>query len=440
MNKGILSVAAFILVSSFALCWADTNPRSLQDETDGLFDVRLPSYGIPHNDAIAEVQDLGEAVNAGASYLKGMQADITDDNAGNGTNGVDENPDDPDDGGWDWVVAAPLFHHTASPSPTNLYGVTAMGIYRAYLQNSDPTYFIALQDAADRAVAVGPSLIRSAGDLIFLMKFDDLSENPGTTYMDAARAKYDGRIAYYGSAQALAEYIRDIRNSQGYPCGIIAWDIGAFVVAAQMLDDHFPGNNYGLDADAMAEVIYQDSFNDNPGYFDIVDDQGWDPGYGNANYWMYTLGITGLLDAFVAANVHTSEIPGLLAILAACRYSSGAYSYCYGANTGDEDWQSTAYSVMALAGYDQPTYQSSVNETALWLASTQDASGGFVYSNGDHYPEIGGECTAAMSYGQDATEVPTLSEWGMLVMGLLLMTVGTVAVVRNRKVAVSRPA
>jgi len=438
MNKGILLVAAFILVSSFALCWAGPDARSLPGETDGLFNLRLASGVIPDNGAIMDVQDLGDAVNAGANYLKGMQADITDDNAGNGTNGVDEDPDDPDDGGWDWVVAAPLFHHTTAASPTNLYGVTANGLYRAYLQNADPTYFTAMKDAADHAVAVGPGSIRSASDLVFLMKYDDLPEVPGTTYMDAARAKYDGRIAYYGSAQALAEYIRDIRNGQGYPCGLIAWDIGVFVVAAQMFEERYPGNNYGSDADAMAEVIYQDSFNDNPGYFDIIDDQGWDPGYGNPNYWMYTLGITGLLDAFVAANVHTAEIPGLLDILAACRYSSGAYSYCYGANSGDEDWQSTAYSVMSLARIDLPTYQSSITETALWLASTQDASGGFVYSNGDHYPEIGGECTAAMSYGQDATDVPTLSEWGMLIMGLLLLTVGTVAVVRKKKVMQSR--
>jgi hypothetical protein len=38
------------------------------------------------------------------------------------------------------------------------------------------------------------------------------------------------------------------------------------------------------------------------------------------------------------------------------------------------------------------------------------------------------------------TEIPTLSEWGMITMGLLLLVIGTIAVVRRRKIAVSRTA
>ncbi len=358
MKKTTRFVIAIILAVSFTLCWADSDQQLALKGIDDLSNPLMPSGNIPQNGVITDVQDLNDAVIAGADYLKGMQADITEDNAGNGTDGVDEDPDDPDDGGWDWIVTAPLFHHTTNPSPTNLYGVTALGIYYAYIQNADPTHMIALQDAADAALAAGPTVIRSARDLVFLMKFDDLPEIPGTVYMDAARAKYDSRITELGSAQALAEAIRDFRAGQGFPNGIIAWDIGAFVVAVQMLESRYPGNNYETDADDMAEVIYQDSFNHNPGYFDIMNDQGWDPEYGNYNYYWYTLGITGILDAFVSANVHTDEISGLLIILEACRYSSGAYSYCYGANTDDEDWQSTAYSVMTLANYDQPSYQS----------------------------------------------------------------------------------
>ncbi|MBL0060784.1 MAG: hypothetical protein IPP40_04660 [bacterium] len=54
-------------------------------------------------------------------------------------------------------------------------------------------------------------------------------------------------------------------------------------------------------ADDIAEVLWQDSFNDNPGLFDVMDDAGWDPDYANVNYWWYTLGVTGLLDAFNAS-------------------------------------------------------------------------------------------------------------------------------------------
>ena len=41
---------------------------------------------------------------------------------------------------------------------------------------------------------------------------------------------------------------------------------------------------------------------------------------------------------------------------------------------------------------------------------------------------------------EDTTEVPTLSEWGILIMGLLLLAVGTVAVVRRRMAALNRAA
>ena len=37
-------------------------------------------------------------------------------------------------------------------------------------------------------------------------------------------------------------------------------------------------------------------------------------------------------------------------------------------------------------------------------------------------------------------DIPTLSEWGMLIMELLIMAVGTVALVRRRKVAISKAA
>ena len=46
----------------------------------------------------------------------------------------------------------------------------------------------------------------------------------------------------------------------------------------------------------------------------------------------------------------------------------------------------------------------------------------------------------AMIAGWNPTEIPTLSEWGMLIMGLLLLAIGTVAVVRRRKAVLSKTA
>ena len=392
-------ITIFVLSTGFA--YAEGRPIALRDGQnqslmeEGTIDLK----GINPDQLSLSVDgavDYDTAITAGAAYLRHMQADITEDNAGNGN---PDNPDDPDDGGWDW--SSQIFTHSTSASPTNIYGVTALGIYYHYLLNGGVGYLLAMTDAADTMI-YNPN-VRSGSDLIFLMNYNDLSGVSGIAYKDSARAKYDARIATYGSAQAFAEYIRDVRGvTQGYANGIIAWDIGIWVRVAAMLDVRYPGNGYDSDADAMAEVIYQDSYMDNPGLFDIIDDQGFDPDYNDYNYYWYNLGITGLIDAFDAAGVHTSEIPGLVAILLDGQANHGGISYCYGAGIGDDDWQSTAYAMMTLGRLDQSTYQTALNKMGYFLAATQDPSGAWVYSSGNHYPEIGGECVAGLYYTSSA--------------------------------------
>ncbi|GAB4321841.1 MAG: hypothetical protein Kow0074_12920 [Candidatus Zixiibacteriota bacterium] len=353
---------------------------------------------IPMAAAVGDPVDFDAALLAGADYLQAMQADITDDNAGNGTNGVDETPDDPDDGGWDWAVASPPnpFHHTTTASPKNIYGATAMGLYYAYLESNDAGYFTALTDAAN--IMMTDPNIRSGADVVFLMLYNDLPAVAGTAYADSARAKYIARVTTYGSALGFAQYIRDARAGQGYENGIIAWDIGIWARAAAMLHDRYPGNGYDTDADDIASVIWEDSFNDNPGYFDVVDDAGFDPTYTDKNFWWYTLGITGLITAFDASGSYTFEIPGLVQRLYDSQQSGGAITGSYGANAGDEDWQSTAYTMMTLGLLDQATHQAAINRMGYWIGATQDTSGGWVYSTNNHYPEVGGENTAGLYF------------------------------------------
>ncbi len=382
-------------------------PRPAVPFTEGRSD--LPSAAESMRGSIGLDKTLGEPVDfaaallAGADYLRHGQADVTEDNAGNGTDGVDETPDDPDDGGWDWRLTDPAFTHSTAASPVNIYGATAQGALRAYLASGDDALLTTLTDAAD-AIAADPE-IRSAADVIFLMNFNDLPAVPGTAYADSALAKYEGRMGVYGSATALAEYIRDARAGQGYTDGLLAWDIGAWAVAVQMLHERYPGQGYDQDADDIAEVLYQDSFADNPGYFDIVDDQGFDPTYTDKNFWYYNLGITGLIDAFRATGSHAAEIPGLVTLLLAGQHPDGGMDDSYGVNPDNEDWQATAYAALCLAALDQATYQTEISRMAYFLAATQDVSGGWVYDGGNHYPEIGGECTAALSYGVAADDI-----------------------------------
>ncbi|MBU0692695.1 hypothetical protein KKH18_12905, partial [bacterium] len=351
---------------------------------------------------------LADALAAAADYLVQFQADFTDDNAGNGFDGS-ETPEDPDDSGWDWRLNwdTEAHAHSTAASPTNIYGATAQGLYYAYLATSDMSYFIAMRDAADFIVAATPpSPPRSGADLKFLLLFNDLYSSvvtPTTVYADAAKAKYDDRITVYTTATALAEYIRDARAGQGYENGIIAWDIGIWAVVAQMLYDVY-GGTYDQDADDIAEVLYQDSFS-GTGYFDVVADAGWDPTYTDTNFYWYTLGLTGLIDAFSYSNTHTAEIAGLITRLQDSQYPNGAFSYCYGANEDDEDWQATAYILLTLHDYNAAAYTIEINHGAYWLGATQHTGGGWVYSSGNHYPEIGGENTVALSFAPPAPVV-----------------------------------
>ncbi|MBZ0269630.1 T9SS type A sorting domain-containing protein [bacterium] len=382
----VLALAAGILITPLA--WAGTPTSSFDSKLPSTLE-RIPAVG-PTFRAVATPDSLLSALLTGTDYIQAMQADITDDNAGNGVDGAGETPDDPDDGGWDWSVASPPdpVSHTTGASPKNLYGVTAQSLYHAYLTTGDAGYLTAMTDAAN-AMIVDPG-VRSASDITFLLDFNALPAVSGTAYQDSAKAKYDGRIATYTSADSLAKYIRDVRAGQGYENGIIPWDIGAWALAAAKLDERFGG--YASDADDIAEVIWQDTFNASPGYFDLVADSGFDSTYANTDYYWYTLGVSGLITGFVASDTHTSELPALVTRLTDSQYASGAISGSYGANTGDEDWQGTAYSAMALALYDHASYAAEIGEMGTWIAATQDTlTGGWRYSSNSHYPEIAGE-------------------------------------------------
>jgi hypothetical protein len=357
------------------------------------------SFNHPSTLSVGDITDLNAALGNAATYLRKTQADVTEDNSGNGN---PDNPSDPDDAGWDWLLTTPpdpIAHSTAA-SPQNVYGVTALGVYYAYIKSPASPLMTTMSDAAVKMAET--SAIRSASDLLFLMLYDDLSSVSGTIYQDAAKSKFDSRISAYGSATALAVAIRDARHTSGYDNGIIPWDISTWAKVAAMLSTRY-GNapyDYGQAAIDIAEVLWQDTYNANPGYFDLSACSGWDPSYGNLRYYWYNLGVSGLIEAFTASNTHTSEIADLVTRLKASQTTTGAVCFCYGVHPNDEDWQTTAYAIMALAYTDQSTHQTSINHMGYWLAATQDASGGWKYSDDTHYPEIAGENASGISFAQ----------------------------------------
>ena len=143
---GGLPLAIIMLILMITPVWAfgPATPLWAEDQFNSETPLPQPVSHRGYGDPI----DFSASMLMGADYLQAMQADITDDNAGNGTDGVDEIPDDPDDGGWNWSVTSPPapFHHTTAASSLNLYGVTAQGLYQAYLATGDLDYMTALTD------------------------------------------------------------------------------------------------------------------------------------------------------------------------------------------------------------------------------------------------------------------------------------------------------
>lgn len=349
---------------------------------------------VPANKAFGDPTDFLAAALAGGDYLVMMQSDITEDNAGNG--GVGDQ--DLEDGGWDWALMP--FTHSANASSLNLYGVTALGLMESYLLDPKPEYFIAMKDAADFIVASGPTMIRSGPDVSFLLRFAALDDCPDPAYYQAgAQAIWDRQITTYGTMANLAAYIRDSRAGS-YPNGIIPWDISAWVASAMDMHAAFPGMGYDLQADTIAMVIYQDSFNAAPGYFDPYGiNQVYDPVNDPVESWWYVLGVQGLIRSFALSGeaLFTAEIPGLVQLLLDSQNASGGFSDGYGGN--DVSWQATAYTLETLANYVTmtPAVAQAIYDGAVWLAATQAPEGGWVYSSGNHYPEIGAENTRGLA-------------------------------------------
>ncbi len=409
-TRQLLLTIVFLCVGTVA---GATTPTAMPEVISENRNTEIPTVT---DKAFGDPTDLKAAAIAAADYVRYMQADITEDNAGNGA--VDA---DPDDAGWDWALAP--FEHSGSASATNIYGSTAMGLLRVYALNPDPALFTAMQDAADHIVAEGPVSIRSAFDVVFLLDFAELSGvvDPAI-YQQGAADIWDYRLATYTSGQTATEYaawLRDLRGvAHSYPNGIIPWDTAPWATGLMKLDAVFPAPamyaSYAAQAAEIAEVLYQDSFALAPGLFDVHGrNKGYDPTWVNQDYWWYTLGVSGLIEAFAVTGTHTAEIAALETILLESQYSDGAFSDQYGAPTdiNDRTWQGTAYAAVALHLYvpATPSNQAALYSAGTWLGASQDASGGFIYSSGNHYPQIGGECAAglAAAYSAGAAAVST---------------------------------
>ncbi len=351
---------------------------------DGVEPLAAVELTVPYSWRLLEMTPKWSSSNLllnmliGGRRLQALQADVVEDNAGNWDSlsvGGDGDPvDDPDDGGWVWSNTQADFHYrTTGPSPKNTLGVTGLGVLP--LAGGNPGL---LQTALDAAwgISYTQEISRVTGaDVTFLV---DLSRITGDhQWRDLAADRYERRLQEYagGDAAAWAQYIMDARSGQGYENGIQPWDVGLWVDAALSL-------GYQADAVAMTEVIWKDMYSSGHGYFDEEDP---------TETW-YILGLSGAYRSFVRTGIHSVDAADLRVKLLSSQLPTGAWFT--DAVYSDEDYQSTAYAVIALAS--TPNDTAAVNEARAWLKGEMDLYGRWSYYGVYENTEVNGEILRAL--------------------------------------------
>jgi len=357
--------------------------------------------------------DCDAAAMKAATRLVSLQADIMEDNAGNGFADFD-----PDDGGWNIAVdPSATGYMGCTPSPVVAYGACGISILETYTVCDDESYLVSCLDVY--AGALGRPLVRGGLTIYFLIRLTDVTGN--MTFVGLAKERYDDVIAFHGSAENLAVHLRNMRHLTGLD-GLIPWDISLYVRAAANLHRYYPTEVYDEDADDMMEVLYQDMIG-NPGYFDPSD----------PTEKFYYMGLAGGILASIYSEEHLDYVNStLLPSLKMGKNPDGSWQW-NGVCTGG-DYQTTAYSILALSYYAEyyglaleSDEISLATDAAAWLHSEQKSNGGWWYPNlRDHevaypyteeevkinistaciyieYPGVDSECTWALRKISDVT-------------------------------------
>jgi hypothetical protein len=324
------------------------------------------------------------------------------------------------DGGFDWTSDV----DPTNASPTNITGVTAMGILKAYPYNTITAYRTALAEAYYFCVTYPPTYtwsvskysettagVDSAPDITFLVRLADaaavdplllgeiVNQVLGTTVADIydlAQTRWDNVVLYMGSnnivpngnATMWAQRVRDDRDAQNYDA-LIPWGLEFGVKATLALETAFPGQGYAQQAVDIANVIFTSVDDGGNLYFDSTD----------TTQEEFILGLTGAIEAYLETGTHLAEMAIHVTQLLSYQQPDGSWNF-YGAVPATLSVQTTAYAAMALYRDDaEADAIAGANKAAEWLVSSQRLDGGW---DGDssgptEYPESDGEAATALA-------------------------------------------
>lgn len=322
---------------------------------------------------------VSASLERAVARISDLQADSFGDHA---RNGVED--EDPDDGGWDWLVAPSATSHSTSASPDNLFGAVGLAPWAVArgVRISLRTAATALDTAwgARRNVSID-----SPTDIVFLVVLDKLY--PGPRWAHLARERYDARVAAAGGALALGEAVRDARHAAGAD-GLIAYDLGWFALSALALDESFPHSGYDIDFVSYVEVVASDLTSAAP-RFDHVDPS--EAYYVQGLAWSALVATWDRGTAVLASNLQRH--------LLALQMDDG--SWPYNADYPGPHLQSTAHVLMTLGltHRGHALYGRGMHDASTWLQSKQAENGGWPYTSEQEYPLLDAEIALAIYLG-----------------------------------------
>jgi hypothetical protein len=296
----------------------------------------------------------------------------------------------PTDFGWDWIVTG-LTAHSASPSASNLYGVTALDLIGASKKTGSPADLEAAENVGNELMtgnvtnwgvytgSFPPYQWGFAFDYVFMMELAAATGNSAySTFATAAWAwqKANAQSGRFASASASWTYY----ITAGLDVGAATWDSAAWGLATLLLGDTVWSN-------AMADIIHS-----NMGALTTETITG------NSGNNYPVLGLGEALEFFeaspYASATYASDIAKMVSRLNALQNSDGSW------NQGDpsyppygEDVQSTAYAVMGLNAAHAWT---AARNGANWLMSQQQPNGGWLETDSNEYSEIDSEAMSAL--------------------------------------------
>jgi len=340
-------------------------------------------YG-DHDDHRAGSRAIRGAIRRGADRLAAVQADTIGDNAGNGVTDTD-----PDDGGWDFIIAPTATSHSAAASPTNLYGETALGAWAAVDSGISGNRALVVTLDAGLGMQRDPD-VDSPPDFVFGVLLAELADNPG--FATIARQHYDAKVAANGGATGLGTLIRDSRHVRNED-GLIAYDLGWLTISAAALDAAFPHAGYDADASTYAGIVVDDLTSATP-RFDLNN-----PAEGS-----YVIGLawSQVAAAWLDSRPLFRQLRGVL-----LDQQHGNGSWGTSQTEPADDLQSTALAVETIALTDRATQRSrrAVRDATRFLVRGQAASGGWPDATSHELPLIDAEILLAlMLSGTEAGE------------------------------------